>query len=47
MLRDVYLRQVAILLKEVWMVWIPLFLLGLCSKLSGPHDDIIIIMFVP
>jgi len=27
------------------MVWIPLFLLGLCSKLSGPHDDIIVIMF--
>jgi len=29
------------------MVWIPLILLDLCSKLSGPHDDIIVIMFAP
>jgi len=47
MLRAVYLRQAAFLLKGVWMVWIPLLPLGLCSKLSGPHDDIIAIMFTP
>jgi hypothetical protein len=47
MLRTVYQRQVAIMLKGVWMVWIPLFVFGLCSKLSGPHDDVIVIMFAP
>jgi hypothetical protein len=29
------------------MVWIPLFVFGLYNKLSGPHDDIIVIMFAP